>query len=116
MKSTHVLIAFIEWDEKMIIQVIGILLLLLGLIVIAVGILLWKKQKIQWVSVHSDVKGKDVSVFTKMVGQSTIGIGISVGLWGCFWIMRQLLVGPILFVFVFIISIIFYFKAQKLYD
>lgn len=116
MKSTQILIAIIEWGDKMVIQVIGILLLLLGIIVIAVGTLLWKKQKIQWVSVHSNVKGKDVSVFTKVVGQSTIGIGISVGLWGCFWIIRQLLVGSLLFVFVIIISLIVYFKAQKLYD
>jgi hypothetical protein len=77
---------------------------------------LWKKQKIQWVSVHSKVKEKDVSVFTKMVGQSTIGIGISVGLWGYFWIIRQLLAGSMLFGVVFIILMIFYFKAQKLYD
>lgn len=99
-----------------IIQVTGKLLLLFGIIIIAVGILLWKNQKIQWVSVHSNVKEKDVPVFTKMVGQSTIGVGISVGLWGCFWIIRQLLVGPILFGVVFIISMIFYFKTQKLYD
>lgn len=97
-------------------QVTGILLLLFGLVIVAVGTLLWKKQKIQWVSVHSNVKEKDVPAFTKMVGRSTIGIGISVGLWGFSWILRLLFVGPILFGITFIISIIFYFKAQKLYN
>jgi len=97
-------------------QIIGILLLLLGLIVILVGIILWKKQKIQWVSVHTQVMKKDVSKFTRMVGQSTIGIGISVGLWGILWIIQKMLMGPMLFGIVFAISMALYFRAQKLYD
>lgn len=95
---------------------IGILLLLLGLSIIIVGIILWKKQKIQWVSVHTKVMEKDVSIFTRMVGQSTIGIGISVGLWGILWIAHKMLIGPILFGIVFAISMALYFIAQKLYD
>ena len=97
-------------------QAIGILLLLLGLIIVVVGIILWKKQKIQWVSVHTKVVEKDVSIFTRMVGQSTIGIGISVGLWGILWTMQKMLVGPILFGIVFVISMALYCRAQKLYD
>lgn len=51
-----------------------------------------------------------------MVGQSTIGIGISVGLWGILWIMQKMFLGPILFGIVFVISMALYFRAQKLYD
>ena len=100
----------------MILQVIGILLLLFGLILTVIGICLWKKKKLRWVSVHSKVKERDVSAFTRMVGQSTIGIGASVGLWGCFWMIGWLLAGPILFGIGFVFSMIFYFRAQKRYD
>jgi uncharacterized membrane protein len=100
----------------MIIQVIGILLFLLGFIIITIGIVLSKKQKINWVSVHSKVKKKDTPIFTKMIGLSTIGVGISVELWGLFWVIHQLLMGLILFGIAFVISMVFYFRTQKLYD
>jgi hypothetical protein len=97
-------------------QVVGIFLVLIGVMIAALGIVLWKRQKIRWVSVHSRVKGKDIPMFTKMVGQSTIGVGVSAGLMGCLWIMHRYLVGIILWGLVFIASMTVYFKAQKRYD
>lgn len=100
----------------MIFQLIGILLLLFGLILIVIGICLWKKKKLHWISVHSNVRRKDVSAFTRMVGQSTIGIGVSVGLWGFCWIIRRLVMGPVLFGMGFVFSMVLYFRAQKRYN
>lgn len=100
----------------MILQVIGTLLLLLGLILIVIGVCLWKKKMLRWISVHSNVRERNASAFTRMVGQSTIGIGVSVGLWGFCWIIRRLVMGPVLFGIGFVLSMALYFRAQKRYD
>lgn len=95
---------------------VGCFLLVFGLLIVALGIVLWKKQKTGWVSTNANVKEKDVKAFTRMSGQATIGIGISVACWGFFWIMRQTITALIVFGAVFVVSMVIYFIAQKRYN
>lgn len=95
---------------------IGWTLLILGLVIILLGICLWKKQKINWVSTHSHVKHGDVEAFTRMVGQSTIGIGFSVFCLGLFSVIGWIQMGTAVFAVLFILSFAVYCKAQRKYN
>lgn len=92
------------------------LLMLFGLLIVILGIVLWKKQKVTWASSHSNVKKKDAKAFTKMVGQCTIGCGISIILMGLFWAINQILVGYIAFTICVVVSLVIYFMAQSKYN
>jgi hypothetical protein len=102
------------WGDKMLI--VGCLLMLFGLIIIVLGIVLWKKQEATWVSMHANVTEEDIEAFTKMCGQSTIGIGISVFCMGLFFALHLMIIGAILFAICFILSFTVYVIAQTKYN
>ena len=90
--------------------------MIFGLIVAVLGIVIWERQLVRYISVHSHVHKQDIKAFTKTVGQSTIGFGISIFCMGLFWAMDQMLIGFIAFAICFIVSLVIYFKAQKKYN
>lgn len=91
-------------------------LALIGLFVIILGITIWRKQKITWVSMHLTVKNKDVEAFTRSVGKSTIGIGFSVLCMGIFFAINLIIIGLIVFAVCFIASFSIYLIAQTKYN
>lgn len=100
----------------MVLRITGAFLLLFGAILVLVGVLLWKKQKLEWVSVHSRVRKADVPAFTRAVGRSLAGVGLAVGAGGICWMLRLLAAGSVLFGVLFVLSMFFYFRAQKRYN
>jgi hypothetical protein len=95
---------------------VGVFLALMGLLVSIIGIIIWKKQKFTWVSMHSNLKKNDIEAFTKNVGQSTIGIGFSVLFMGIFFALNLMIVGFIAFAVFFIASFNIYLMAQSKYN
>jgi xanthine/uracil permease len=96
--------------------VTGIILMLFGLAIIALGIVMRKKNKYTWVSLHSNVKPEDIEVFSKMNSQCMIGIGISVICMGLFFTIRLIPIGVILLLIGMVISMTIFFIAQSKYN
>lgn len=87
-------------------------LLILGLLVAILGIYIWTKQAVQFVSRHANVKDSDVKAFTKLNGISAIGLGISLILLGVFNYLDRMNIGLIVFMICFVISMMV-FLAHK---
>jgi hypothetical protein len=90
--------------------------ILYGFLMAALGLIIWKKQKVNWVSSHAYVNQKDIAAFTKMVGECAIGIGISFFVLGFFGAINMFFVGLILFGIGFVASLFVYIAAQKKYN
>jgi amino acid transporter len=71
---------------------VSLMLILFGFIVVLLGVIIWKKKKMAWVSSHSNVKQNNVKLFTRIVGQSTIGFGVSICCMGVLWAINWLTV------------------------
>jgi len=97
-------------------RIVGMILMTLGLMVALLGIVIWKKQLITYISVHSNVHKEDIKAFTKTVGQSTVGFGFSIFCMGLFWAIDWMLMGFIVFLICFISSLILYYEAQSHYN
>ena len=97
-------------------RIVGMILMILGLMVALLGIVIWNRQLIAYISVHSNVHKEDIKSFTKTVGQSTVGFGISIFCMGLFWTIGRMLMGLIIFLICFILSLILYYKAQSHYN
>ena len=97
-------------------RAIGYVFGIIGVSVILLGVSIWKKQLIQFVGSHSNVRKKDVKAFTEAIGICTVGFGSSLLLLGISWIMNAIPTGYLLFSLCFILSIVFYFRVQKRYN
>jgi nitrate reductase gamma subunit len=86
----------------------GIVLALFGVLVMGMGVVLWKKQKYTWASRSEHVKRADIGPFSKLIGQATLCFGaaiISVGvlfmlalpMWGILGLAIFLVPGLILY-------------------
>lgn len=95
---------------------VAFLLMIIGLLTVVLGIFIWKKKLVSLVSMHSEVKEKDIEAFTKVVGQSTIGFGIAIIFMGLFFVINRILLGFIIFAICMIVSLVIYFIAQNKYN
>jgi hypothetical protein len=91
-------------------------LMLLGAGISILGIVLWRKRKINWVSSHASVKEKDAAQFAKMNGIATIGFGLAMASPGLFDLLRLRIVGWVLFGVLLIAGMTLFFIAQSRYN
>jgi hypothetical protein len=95
---------------------VDIFLMLLGAGIVAMGVILWKKQKVKWVSLHSSVKKQDFAQFAKMNGVATIEIGICMASPGLFDLLQLRAIGWIMFAILLISGMALFFIAQNRYN
>jgi hypothetical protein len=103
--------------------IIGIMICFSGILIVLLGILIAKKQWVSAASRHRYVSKNDAKAFTKMVGISTAGLGLSmifIGVSlicvGAFSSIYMLLFGIATFFVTFVFSLAIYFKAQLKYN
>lgn len=95
---------------------VDVFLVLLGACVAIFGIVLWKKQKVNWVSINAYVKKKDAADFTRLNGIATIGFGIALACPGLFDLLSLRIFGWILFAIFFVAGMTVFFIAQHRYN
>lgn len=100
----------------MAVQTIGAFFILLGALVIVLGFVIWKKQKLEWINPHYKVKFQNVESFTRMSGFSTIGIGASMLISGFLWLFQLIGIGIVVFVICIAISLALFIAAQIKYN
>lgn len=88
-----------------------------GVLIIILGLLIWKKQKISLLHGYhyKNVKESDVKAYTKENGKALIIIGIGLLLSGVGDLMN-IMIGWIGFGICFIVGMIMFVKAQKKYN
>ena len=98
----------------------GILFTLIGAILVIIGLILWKKQKISLIHDYhyTKVKDEDVKSYTKAMGKATIGIGLSTMLMGILEIISYIpsYMGGLIFIIGLIVSGVMFYRAQKKYN
>ena len=95
---------------------VDLLLILLGVCVAVLGIFLWKKQKVHWVSMNAHVKKQDAAEFTRLNGLATIGFAIALASPGLFDLLQLNIVGWILFAVFFAAGMTVFILAQHRYN
>ncbi|MFT9078065.1 hypothetical protein [Ethanoligenens sp.] len=100
----------------MVFQTIGAFFIVLGVLVVVLGIVIWKKQKLEWINPHYNVKFQDIGDFTRISGFSTIGMGFSMLISGVLWLSQLVGIGIIVFVICIALSLAMFIAAQIKYN
>ena len=90
-----------------------LIFILLGAGIAVMGVILWKKQKIKWVSTHAYVQKKDYPQFSKINGIAMIGFGVCMAAPGLFDLLNLRLLGWIVFAVFLIAGLTLFFIGQK---
>jgi hypothetical protein len=98
----------------------GILFTLIGAILVIIGLILWKKQKISLIHDYhyTKVKTEDIKPYTKAMGKATIATGLSTMLMGALEMITYIpsYMGGLIFIIGLIVSGIMFYMAQKKYN
>ena len=100
-------------------MILGIVVMFsVGVLCIALGMIIWKKQKVTLIHDYhyKNVKKEDVGAYTKQMGFGLILIGIGIGVTEVINLVTKSGWGWIAFGVGFITGIIFMHKAQKKYN
>lgn len=92
--------------------------LIVGIILIIIGYLIWIKKKISLLHFYhyANVRKEDLKDYGKHMGIGNIILGISISLMGIFMYMKLDIIGWLVFILGFIISIYIFHKAQMKYN
>lgn len=94
----------------------GIVLVLFGVLVMAMGVVLWKKQKYTWASRSEHVKKTDIGPFSKLIGQATLCFGAALISVGVLFILTLPMWGFLSLTVFLVPGLVLYGMAQSRYN
>lgn len=98
----------------------GILFILIGAMLVIIGLILWKKQKISLIHDYhyTKVKAEDIKSYTKVMGKATIATGMSFMLMGILEMITSIpsYMGGLILILGLIVSGVMFYRAQKKYN
>lgn len=103
----------------MLMDIFSVAMIVFGGVIIAVGLMIWKNQKMSLIYNYNDktVKEEDIKAYTMACGKAYALLGLSAMALGAFGLIKNFeFVGTLLWLAGFIISMIMILKAQKKYS